>query len=576
MSHEGAPRHSAASSTPPSGGRREDQIPELVDSRILFDILNCFPLPDNPVDILSWPPDVFAVTARLLLDTEGYRFVVSPPGDEEWPPGSDWASVVTRVAFEWVEAIGQPDTPLPEELSSAWGIVWAARDTEVETVKRGERWDVIAAVLTLHAFADQAAVDLGHKLDPSSQSFEGRAWRTLAETGTLSHFPPWLIRVLPKSHLGLGGINLRSLSRYLAAHTGQIDVSWTRLPLGDLDTRDVKGTSYNLLLLPWPLEVRRSDFRQWDGPLREMPTKFGFFRYSPANELDLAYVESALKEALATVAQVDGIVLPESAISAEELPALELLSHRYGAYFLVSGVRRDPTAGRLGENYAHIGMWHEGRWHRLRANKHHRWGLDDSQLHQYGLVEHLDTRRLWWEAIKVPLREMHILDVGGGATTSVVICEDLARLDVVAEVLRYVGPTLVITLLMDGPQLANRWSARYASVLADDPGSTVLTLTSLGMAELSNPAGHPPSRSVALWKDPERGLRQIELPEGATAALLQIGESRKTVWTADGRQHDGRTPRLILDSATPIFAAVGVNDRMSMSPSQSVGSGQPV
>jgi hypothetical protein len=45
----------------------------------------------------------------------------------------------------------------------------------------------------------------------------------------------------------------------------------------------------------------------------------------------------------------------------------------------------------------------------------------------------------------------------------------------VAELLRDVGPTLVVTILLDGPQLGSRWTARCASVLADDPGSAVLT-----------------------------------------------------------------------------------------------------
>src|SRR5687768_17746605 len=36
------------------------------------------------------------------------------------------------------------------------------------------------------------------------------------------------------------------------------------------------------------------------------------------------------------------------------------------------------------------------------------------------------------------------------------ICEDLARQDPIAELVRHVGPTLVVTILMDGPQLKNR------------------------------------------------------------------------------------------------------------------------
>jgi hypothetical protein len=45
----------------------------------------------------------------------------------------------------------------------------------------------------------------------------------------------------------------------------------------------------------------------------------------------------------------------------------------------------------------------------------------------------------------------------------------------VAELLRDVGPALVVTILLDGPQLGSRWTAPCASVLADDPGSAVLT-----------------------------------------------------------------------------------------------------
>ena len=89
----------------------------------------------------------------------------------------------------------------------------------------------------------------------------------------------------------------------------------------------------------------------------------------------------------------------------------------------------------------------------------------------------------------VPRRSIQFLELGGGITIVALVCEDLARLDAVADLLRTVGPTLVLTVLLDGPQLASRWTARYASILADDPGSAVLTLTSFGMVERSRPGG---------------------------------------------------------------------------------------
>jgi len=64
-----------------------------------------------------------------------------------------------------------------------------------------------------------------------------------------------------------------------------------------------------------------------------------------------------------------------------------------------------------------------------------------------------------------------------GMSMATLICEDLARIDPVQTVIRAIGPNLVIALLMDGPQWQRRWSGRYATVLADDPGSAVLSVT---------------------------------------------------------------------------------------------------
>ena len=132
---------------------------------------------------------------------------------------------------------------------------------------------------------------------------------------------------------------------------------------------------------------------------------------------------------------------------------------------------------------------------------------------------------------------MQFVELAEGITLVAVVCEDLARLDEVADLLRAVGPTLVVTLLLDGPQLTNRWTARYASVLADDPGSAVLTLTAYGLVQRSRPTGFPPSAVVALWKDPTHGFREIALENGAQGILLSttVGRTRR-------RSPDGRMP----------------------------------
>ena len=71
--------------------------------------------------------------------------------------------------------------------------------------------------------------------------------------------------------------------------------------------------------------------------------------------------------------------------------------------------------------------------------------------------------------------------------------------------------------------------------MADDPGSAVWTLTSLGMAQRSRPAGHEASPVIALWKDPARGMREISLEPGAQGVVLTVCGARGTKRSSDGR-----------------------------------------
>ena len=99
----------------------------------------------------------------------------------------------------------------------------------------------------------------------------------------------------------------------------------------------------------------------------------------------------------------------------------------------------------------------------------------------------------------------------------------------------------MIAILMDGPQIRQRWPAKYASVLADDPGSSVLTLTSLAMTRLSRPAPGQQDRSgvIALWHDAQYGEVEIELARHQNAAVLSLIRHRTEELTADGRSDNG-------------------------------------
>src|SRR5262249_56924356 len=122
-------------------------------------------------------------------------------------------------------------------------------------------------------------------------------------------------------------------------------------------------------------------------------------------------------------------------------------------------------------------------------------------------------------------------------------CQGAAQVGRVGEVIRSGGPTCVFTPLLDGPQLSSRWAARYASVLADDPGSAVLTLTSLGMVQRCRPHGRDSAPVIALRKDPERGFREIKLESGAQGVVLTLCGAYTARRTADRRHRADHATR---------------------------------
>jgi hypothetical protein len=248
--------------------------------------------------------------------------------------------------------------------------------------------------------------------------------------------------------------------------------------------------------------------------------------------------------------RIDGVVLPELALSeSEHIHIRELVLNR-GA-FLVSGVGEPSIPGKkYGTNRVYLDLPHGDT---LSQSKHHRWKLDASQVGQYGLGSRLAVDKNWWEHIDVSDRRLLFVSLHPALVLCVLICEDLSRPDPVGDLVRAIGPNLVITLLMDGPQLKGRWPERYAMALADDPGSSVLSLTSLGMSELSRPAEGPSrSRVVALWRDRFGTSKEVDLPAGCGGVVLSLSFRYIEEWTADGRGDDGSAGFPVLSGIRPI------------------------
>jgi hypothetical protein len=500
-------------------------------------------------ELLQWPADVFALAGTVLRRTHAYRFAVSPPAGRHWPPRPHWNDVVSQAAEHWCGWVDDPISEPPTLLTEAWALLCKESGTPAADVRDGSHWALVEALLTLLAVSDEANAGLAGTIGPvrlDGSRHRGRATELLARTGSLSRIPTHRLRVLPKVRTPPSGISFRSLSRYLCLRDPSVDVSWHKAPARRAGSRQQHS---NVLLLPWPLRIRSRDFRPRPGSVQRSENEpFGTFDFDPAEPFDLGLVEEAVRSALDEVDVLDAVVFPESAVPAEVLGPLEVLLARYGVTVLLAGVREkcdDPL--RQPANWVHLGVHVGGCWAQYRQNKHHRWFLDESQIIQYQLGGALHPGVRWWEAMEVPPRSLQVLELGDGLTLVAVICEDLARLDEVAELLRDIGPTLVVTILLDGPQLASRWTARYASVLADDPGSSVLTLSAAGMVHRSRPPGMPPSSVIALWKDATRGLREIELAPGSSGVLMSMASTR-----ARRRAADGRMP---VDNATGLTVA---------------------
>ena len=226
--------------------------------------------------------------------------------------------------------------------------------------RSGKDWRMCEALLTLHAIADEACAGLGVALDRSDGKgcvYRARGRELLARTGSLARIKSCFVRVLPKLRTPANGTSLRSFSRYACVRGPTIDVRWFKLPCRRAGT-DPRARHANLLLLPWPLRVRESDFRPLEGSVQRLAKEpFGFFEFAPSERLDLDLVGRVIAAARDEVDSVDVVMLPESAVDESDINDLEALLDRCGVIMLITGVRqRSPQPGTFPGNWVHIGV----------------------------------------------------------------------------------------------------------------------------------------------------------------------------------------------------------------------------
>lgn len=506
---------------------------------------------------LAWPPDSFALTTVLLGRSEAYRFVVSPPQGKTWPPVPGWADKVEKTGDKWARAVVEKK-PAPKLVRDLWRKVRAALGTTVEDLRtwRGDAsgastsWDLVCALVSLHALADMACAGVGvaggiaDDADSWARDFVLDANRDLVRAGALNRrVPPHVVRVLPRLHTPQLGMTLRSLSMHLSAEESPIPGTW-RVQSG---TRTTAAKELRILLLPWPLVVKDSAFVPTEHPPIEIDqAQFAFFDFAPTEAVSVERIIGVVNRAKEISGHIDALVLPESALTEPEFEAIRNALRDSGLSFVVAGVRGEKS------NYAVIDLLGADDPRPVVQHKHHRWCLEQSQIESYGLGFRLEAERRWWENIEIRPRELHFVAMHDWLTICPLICEDLARVEPVSRMVRSVGPNLVIALLEDGPQLRQRWPGRYATVLAEDPGCSVLTLSSYGMVRRCIPPGETARRVVGLWKDAKTGVREIALQSGSDGIVIGVRPALTTEWTADGRHDGGLTASLALFEAAQV------------------------
>jgi hypothetical protein len=253
------------------------------------------------------------------------------------------------------------------------------------------------------------------------------------------------------------------------------------------------------------------------------------------------FLKDLMKDAEREVDRVHAVILPETALDLElaDKVAVILAQDDVLDLFLTGVVSK---LGADNRNLAAMYRFLEKEIvHSSFQSKHHRWGINADQVRRYHLGQVLSPHCKWWEKIDVSYRNCYVNLFRPRAALSVLVCEDLARYDPVLTVMNAIGPNLVVALLMDGPQLEQRWPGRYATVLADDPGSSVLTVTSAGMVARSAMPGDPRNREIALWKEPNGKAQALRIPQGDHALLLTLTTELVEQFTMDGRGDDKQT-----------------------------------
>lgn len=396
--------------------------------------------------------------------------------------------------------------------------------------------------------------------------------------------------VLPKMRTPQVGATLRAFSHYLCILPAAREVI-TYSILNDCSSV-FDSNSFNILAIPYPYKIRDRSFIRHD-LVEKNDCHWGEFSIQPewleedfngSKENFFKFVKDLIASSEEEIdAPVHAVVLPELAITPE---IFEYLGDQFARNLnsklelIVSGICESSNSGTGESNddldrritnsvgiTSYTGDTTDKNGDSIRLfnmvyqPKHHRWKLDREQLSAYGLLRRFSGKDSWWEKKSVTQnREVAFVPFRHDGWISCLVCEDLARIDPCQPSIRAVGPNLIFAVLMDGPQLKHRWPARYATVFSDDPGSSVLTLTSTGLLVRNQQfSKFDPSDVIGLWQDSINGTSEIVLKPGDQGVVLSIEFGHAEEFTIDGRSDQRMSEVYSLIQQTSVGTKKGIS-----------------
>jgi hypothetical protein len=507
-----------------------------------------------------WPPDLFAVCATLAEKSGYYAepdiILTRRGGDRSYKRRR--AKRAAEIGFAWSES-----PRAASQIQSLWSTLIKFQNSYLcSGSEDGKLWKRAASLLL--AVADEACSGVGYEPSEGATqlSLSEFVWTEIREAiprremysqlpNSITHMVPAdVCCVLPKAMTPEVGCTVRSLSHHLALlpGLGVVKSEWyvggppRRRAREPRSAKQETKKPLNLLLVPFPFVIHASDFVETRSPEHKVDGYFkidqGWLWYAgrriSVNQFS-KFVSDLIKSAELDTKPIQGVIFPEAALDRKlsvQVARILLKKFRNLEFVICGALTSDRETCR---NEAIMFRMVKGQLIAFRQSKHHRWQLDGRQIIQYHLGGSLDPKFKWWEDIDLHDRTLQFSVDSHEAVIAALVCEDLARHDPVLPVISAIGPSLVVALLLDGPQLEARWSARYATVLAEDPGSSILTLTSVGLIRRAKKPGDAATSVIGLWKDRESKALELALPDGNQGLVLCLTNKSAEQRTLDGR-----------------------------------------